>query len=140
MMCIVLAAILPFRLKSGTYLKSQFWRYGHVPEIEQLVQVRAQQKSVIHAVRTMQCIRFDMGGLKHWESLLSRYGAASLVGIGHEHAERALAEPAPRQILGTEPILSYEPSDKEGSPTLWLSASAALTELHRARPSAIAVS
>ena len=42
MMRIVLTSVLPLRLKPGAYFNSQLWSHGHISEIEQLVQVRAQ--------------------------------------------------------------------------------------------------
>ena len=140
LMCIVFAAVLPFRLKPGTHLKSKLWRYGHVPEIEQLVQVRTQQKSIAYAVRTLKCVRLDMSRFEHWERLLACDGAASLIGISHQNTERALPSRPRVRYSAPNRFWSYWPSDNEGSPTFWLSASAAWTERHSARPFAISAS
>src|SRR5208282_799045 len=105
MMCIILAAVLPFRFQPGAYLNPQIRSHGHIPDIKELVQVRAKQNPVTDAMRTLQCVRSDVSRLEHRERLFPSDGAAPLVGIGHEDAERALTEPAARQVFSTESIL-----------------------------------
>lgn len=85
--CIVLAAILPFRLESGTDLELQFWRYGYIPKVKQLVEIRAQENTVTYSVRPLQGVRLDMRCLKHWQCLLACDGTPALVSIRDQNPE-----------------------------------------------------
>jgi hypothetical protein len=90
---IVVAPIVKVLFESPADDEPTIFIHRDVSQVEELVDVGAQQQAIRALVETAVCIGPDMCCVEDRERSFAAYGAAPLIGVRDQQAERPLPEP-----------------------------------------------
>ena len=94
---VVVAAVFEFFFDAAADFDVHVRGDGDVAFVEQGVEIAAEEQAVAYEVFAAFGVGLDVGGVEGGEGFLAGHGAAALVGVRDQHAERALAQTGERE-------------------------------------------
>jgi hypothetical protein len=89
---VIVTPVLELLADSPTHLDFAGRSHGHVPPIEESMEIRSQQETIVDAMFSALLVRSDVRSLEDRKSSLTGDRATPIVDIRHQNSERALTE------------------------------------------------
>jgi hypothetical protein len=86
----ILLAIIEFLLDTVAYLEMMIRGDRHISGIEQSVNVRSKEKTIVNAMWPLFTEGLDVGGFQRWRSPLPRNGASPFINIRYKNSKTPL--------------------------------------------------